>query len=190
MRDPISIWWVRHAPTHAKTMIGWSDLAADLSDTAKLDRLATFLPDAPIVSSDLQRTCQTASAIACGRKQHEPIQALREIHFGQWEAQSFADVEADDPSLIRAFWETPGDVQAPGGESWNQMAHRVNTWVDEQNAHELIVVSHMGVILSQLHRALGGRVYDTLAHKIDNLSVTHLIRENGVWRAPLVNYVP
>ncbi|MCX8953857.1 histidine phosphatase family protein, partial [Ruegeria sp. NA] len=30
---------VRHGPTHAKTMVGWSDLPADLSDTAALRRL-------------------------------------------------------------------------------------------------------------------------------------------------------
>ena len=44
---------VRHGPTHAKTMVGWSDLPADLSDRAALDRLAGFLPDqATVISSD------------------------------------------------------------------------------------------------------------------------------------------
>ena len=48
--------WVRHGPTHAKTMVGWSDLPADLSDTARLARLSAHLPDgAPVVSSDLVR---------------------------------------------------------------------------------------------------------------------------------------
>ena len=34
------LWWVRHGPTHAKAMVGWRDLPADLSDTAALARLA------------------------------------------------------------------------------------------------------------------------------------------------------
>ncbi|MEY8841169.1 histidine phosphatase family protein, partial [Cribrihabitans sp. XS_ASV171] len=33
--------FVRHGPTHAKGMVGWSDLPADLSDTALLDRLSS-----------------------------------------------------------------------------------------------------------------------------------------------------
>jgi alpha-ribazole phosphatase len=32
-------WLVRHGPTHAKAMVGWSDLPADLSDTAALSRV-------------------------------------------------------------------------------------------------------------------------------------------------------
>ncbi|HHL22744.1 MAG TPA: histidine phosphatase family protein, partial [Aliiroseovarius sp.] len=28
----ISWWWLRHGPTHAKGLVGWSDVPADLSD--------------------------------------------------------------------------------------------------------------------------------------------------------------
>ncbi len=49
-------YWVRHGPTHAKAMIGWTDLPADLSDTAKLARLEAMLPTGgKVVSSDLSR---------------------------------------------------------------------------------------------------------------------------------------
>ncbi len=33
-------WLVRHGPTHAKAMIGWTDLVADLSDVETLARLS------------------------------------------------------------------------------------------------------------------------------------------------------
>ncbi|NCO17248.1 MAG: histidine phosphatase family protein, partial [Alphaproteobacteria bacterium] len=46
-------WWVRHAPTHARAAIGWTDIAPDLGDTGALERLARALPQAPVVSSDL-----------------------------------------------------------------------------------------------------------------------------------------
>lgn len=29
------IFWIRHGPTHANGMVGWSDLPADLSDSAR-----------------------------------------------------------------------------------------------------------------------------------------------------------
>jgi len=38
-------WWIRHGPTHAKGMVGWRDIPADLSDVAGLARLeAGFAP--------------------------------------------------------------------------------------------------------------------------------------------------
>ena len=51
-----TFWWIRHGPTHAKTMVGWSDLPADLSDVAAIKRLSDYLPkDALVISSDLIR---------------------------------------------------------------------------------------------------------------------------------------
>ncbi|MFT7136552.1 MAG: alpha-ribazole phosphatase, partial [Akkermansiaceae bacterium] len=46
--------WVRHGPTHEKTLVGWRDVPADLSDHAQIARLNAHLPrDAILVSSDL-----------------------------------------------------------------------------------------------------------------------------------------
>ena len=38
------ILWVRHAPTHATGMVGWTDLAADLSDVGALARVLGIPP--------------------------------------------------------------------------------------------------------------------------------------------------
>ena len=38
-------WWVRHGPTHAKGMVGWSDLAADLSGVVATAELNKPAPD-------------------------------------------------------------------------------------------------------------------------------------------------
>ena len=75
---------VRHGPTHAKTMIGWSDLEADLSDQGTLDRLSAYLPKtAVMISSDLRRAVATADCLQGPnhmRLAHDPN--LRELHFG------------------------------------------------------------------------------------------------------------
>ena len=167
-------WLVRHGPTHAKTMIGWTDLPADLSDTAALQRLNDHLPQAPVISSDLSRAVATADALNRPRLRHDP--AFREIHFGQWEARSFSDVEADNPALIRAFWDKPGQIRPPGGESWDDLTLR--TWAALDRLHgtapEIIVVTHFGPILAALQRAAGLTAPQAFAHKIDNLSVTCL----------------
>ncbi len=57
------IWLVRHGPTHAKGMVGWTDLPADLSDGAALARLNAHLPQVPVISSDLTRAVATADAL-------------------------------------------------------------------------------------------------------------------------------
>lgn len=183
-------WLVRHGPTHAKCMVGWSDLPADLSDLAALDRLRAHLPDVPVISSDLCRATATADALAPRRRlAHDP--ALREIHFGQWEMRSFAAVEAEDPAHIRAFWESPGPIAPPGGESWDAMSARVHGALDRLAliATELIVVCHFGPILAALQRAEGLDTRTAFAHRIDNLSVTCL--EFGhVSRAVAINHIP
>jgi len=185
-------WWVRHGPTHRKDMIGWTDAPADLSDKARLARLGAALPKgAPVVSSDLLRATATADAVQGARARLPHSQNLREIHFGRWEEMSFARIEAEDGALSRRFWEHPGAVTAPGGESWDGLSHRVNGFVDSTPApRHIIVVAHMGPILCQLQRALGLSAYAAFSHKIDNLSVTALTHEQGRWHVEMLNHHP
>ncbi len=189
------LFFVRHAPTHAKAMVGWSDLPADLSDRAVLDRLATRLPGkALIVSSDLCRTIATADAIQRNRQRLPHEAALREIHFGEWELRNWREIEAADPERARRWWENPGDVRPPGGESWNELRARVDAALERLVAahagRDLIVVAHFGVILTQIQRALGLTAKETFSYHIDNLSVTELARHGNGWEVTRVNHPP
>jgi alpha-ribazole phosphatase len=187
------LWLVRHGPTHAKAMVGWTDLPADLSDIAALDRLSACLPHAPVISSDLSRAVTTADAIARGRQRlpHDP--GLREIHFGDWEMRDYAEVEAQDPDLIHAFWDEPGQVRAPGGESWDMASARVGAAIDRllaQNLPDMIVVAHFGAILTQVQRATRTTATEVLGHQIDNLSVTDLDCGPDRWTLGRINHRP
>ncbi len=186
---------VRHGPTHAKTMVGWSDLPADLSDQAAIERLSAHLPaEAVVVSSDLSRAADTATAIQGARRRLPHHRDLREINFGTWEMRAFADIEAEDPELAFAYWDSPGDVRPPQGESWNEVCVRVNRaidgLIDEHNGRDLVVVAHFGVILTQVQRALAIDAYQTFSHRIDNLSVTELSLREGTWSAGRINHLP
>lgn len=177
---------VRHGPTHAKAMVGHADLPADLSDTKALSRLSAYLPDVPVISSDLIRASATADAICADRVRlpHDPD--LREIDFGDWDLKRFDEVE--DQAHIRRYWDEPGEHAPPNGESWNAVFHRVSKAVDRLRSQhqEVIVVCHFGAILTQVQRALSIPAFDAFGHKIDNLSVTKI--ETAA--APLINFKP
>lgn len=181
------LWLVRHGPTHAKQMIGWTDRPADLSDTALVARLAAELPEAPVISSDLIRATATADALQGRRPRlpHDP--RLRELHFGAWENLTHAEAEAQDAARLRAFWEDAGDVAAPQGESWNAMAGRVHAALDAL-PDQAIVVCHFGPILAALQRALGCDVQTIFAHRIEPLSLTEL-QLDGRWQVARINHL-
>ena len=188
--------WVRHGPTHAKSFVGWRDVPADLSDRAQIDRLRNYLPDeAILVSSDLRRASATADAL-CG-PQHERIAHnphIREINFGIWDGLHFEEIARRDPVLSRRYWEEPGDIEAPAGESWNAASARVHAAVQRLNARHpnanIIAVAHFCVILTQLQRALRINAYETLSHKIDNFSVTRIEWEDEIACVSHINHLP
>lgn len=174
-------------------MVGWTDLPADLSDSAALDRLSRHLPvDAPVVSSDLSRARATADAITGARRRLPDVPDLREMHFGAWENRTFNDVQSTDPDRILAFWSDPGPIAAPGGESWNDIAARVGDAADAlaRTGGDVIVVAHFGAILTQVARARGQRPKDALGQYIDNLSVTRIRFDGTAWHAGKVNHRP
>ena len=191
----MTVWhWVRHGPTHEKAFVGWRDVPADLSDTAGIARLNAHLPKrALLVSSDLIRAVATADVLARGRERLPHAPAIREFHFGEWDGLRFDAIAATHPELSRRYWEEPGDVAPPGGESWNDVAARVGAFVDRMNADHpeahIIAVAHIGVILTQIQRAAGCSAYAALAHEIGNLSVTRLIHQDG-WRVEVINHAP
>ncbi|MBM2575754.1 histidine phosphatase family protein [Jannaschia sp. Os4] len=182
------LWLVRHGPTHARTLIGHTDRPADLSDAARLRRLSAALPHAPVVSSDLSRTRATAAAIAGDRPRRPDEPALREFHYGDWEDRAF---DTFDGPLSRAFFETPGDVRPPNGESWNDVAARAGAAVARlSRGGDLILVVHFGVILTQWARATGHAPAEVLAQPVAPLSLTRIDVEDGVLHPVAVDRHP
>lgn len=185
------LWLVRHGPTGARGMCGWTDLPADLGDHAALNRLSLALPWAPIVSSDLLRATATADALADGRRRlpHEP--ALREMSFGAWEMRTHADVAAEDPALARALLDDPGAHAPPGGESWDALRARVEGAADRLGAAhgEVVLVCHFGPILALLQRARGVTAREAFAQGVAPLSLT-VLRHDGAWTVERVDHRP
>ncbi|WP_461428446.1 histidine phosphatase family protein [Gymnodinialimonas sp.] len=185
---------IRHGPTHQTVFTGWRDVPADLSDTAAVARMRDHLPlGAPIVSSDLIRCVATADAIAGDRPRLPHDADLREFDFGVWDGMGFEAVGERDPILSRAFWDDPGDVTPPGGESWNDVARRVGAAIARHMAAQqgdLIVVAHFGTILCQIGALIGQDPKAMIAQKIDPLSVSELHFDGAEWALASVNHNP
>jgi alpha-ribazole phosphatase len=118
---------------------------------------------------------------------------LREFDFGAWDGLGFAAVAARDPELSRAFWDTPGDVAAPNGESFNAVGARASTAIEglarDHPGTDLIAVAHMGVIMAHIGLSAGLGLKAALSHQIEPLSVTCLDRIGEGWAVRLVNHL-
>jgi broad specificity phosphatase PhoE len=186
-------WWVRHAPTGARGAVGWTDVPADMGDSARLDALAARLPLAPLVASDLDRARTTAARLAGSRPRLPDERDLREIHFGAWEGLDFDTIAQRWPTENARWWAEPGPAQAPGGESFDDLQSRVSAAVTRLHATvgggDIVAVAHMGTILAALALATGMNARQVLGFRIDPLSVTRLdwLPEAGAWRVGAVN---
>lgn len=190
-------WWVRHGPTHVAGAVGWTDVPADLGDTAAIARLSAALPpDAPVLSSDLARARDTATALQGTRPRLPDMAALRELNFGAWETRGFDDIARDDPVAHDAFWQTPETAAPPDGESLGDLTARVSGVIAGFNAAppgpDVIVVAHAGVIRAALSQIAGMSTPASLAFHVAPLSLTRLdwLGQKEQWRIDRVNHVP
>jgi len=121
---------------------------------------------------------------------------LREMNFGDWDGRLFADIAKSDPETSRQFWESPGAIAPPNGESWNDLSARISSAVDtiitDHGTGDIIIVGHFAAILAALQRASGMNAKAAFAFKIDNLSVTRLdyLHSSKSWRVHGVNHLP
>ena len=189
------LYLIRHGPTHLKSMVGWSDVPADLSNSAQIERLRERLPQhGVLVSSDLMRARDTADALRLPHKRLKDDANLRELNFGDWELRTFKEIDALDHDRVFAFYNAPGETTAPNGENWNGFCARVNRVVDrllrDYGDQSIILVVHFGVIISQIQRAEIATPKYAMRHKIDNLSLTHLRADQDQWSVNFINQIP
>jgi broad specificity phosphatase PhoE len=166
---------------------------ADLSDIDALNRLSDYLPtNALLISSDLRRAVHTADAISGERTRLPHRKTLREFDFGVWDGLHHTEVAERDPVLSRQFWEQPGTLAPPDGESWNAVTQRVtgslSQLVHHHKSADIIVVGHMGMIMTMIAQC-GGTPYQAMGHKIDNLSITDMRFSLQGWEIGTINYL-
>jgi broad specificity phosphatase PhoE len=115
-----------------------------------------------IISSPMVRASETAAIIAAGRPV-ETDERLREMHYGRWEGLTFEEIPKQDPEL-RARWERdPAETHTPGGESGEEVASRVLSFLMDLIETEGISGS-MAADAVPAHPATGDRNVLVVAH--------------------------
>lgn len=141
--------------------------------------LGEAYPSARLVTSDLQRTVETAAPLAAqlGRAA-TPLRGLRERTFGAWEGRLRADVREQDRDRW-ARWVAGEDVvEEIGGESAAALADRVEPVLREllqttPSYGVTIAITHGGPVWHGTHRLLG--LPPGTLGGVGNASVTELV---------------
>lgn len=168
---------IRHGLTEGNLNMlyyGNTDIPLAREGVVELKRLAAagIYPDAAnadFYTTGLVRTEQTLELIY-GQREHDMINELREINFGDFEMMNYEDLK-DIPEYITWIEDKTGELPAPGGESIKGFASRIADGFkilrDKHSLKELamrhvedealsIVVCHGGTIASILESIFPG----------------------------------
>ncbi len=154
---------VRHGETEGQSSVrfhGSADVRlndegrAQLREAARKMRTEVF---DLVVASPLRRSWEGAVIVSGGA----PVRLypeFREVHFGQWEGMTAAEIEASNPALYRDWQTGAADFEYPGGELREAFRSRVARGLEAllaSDATSVLLVGHKGVI-----RMIGERLLD------------------------------
>ena len=140
----IDVYVMRHLPTagnRKKQYIGWTDQPIAPTDAKPLNHAQLV-----VHTSDFVRTMETARNYFPNAKVEEH-EALRELHFGDWEQKTYAELCED--AIYRAWLDDPFEVTPPGGESFETFNERVTEVIEDllnEAQGSLTLVVHGGII--------------------------------------------
>ncbi|MDP4195664.1 MAG: histidine phosphatase family protein [Bacteroidota bacterium] len=179
---------IRHGNSEAVKFVPGRMPEVHLSDSGReqvknlATRISSFQIDL-IFSSPLQRTMETAEAIAS--KIHKKIEALEnllEIDVGQWTGKTFLELE--DDILWKKYHSLRSFTRIPSGESFLEVQKRMIFELDRlKNQHpnkSIAIVSHGDPIRSVVSYFLGVPVDFSSRIVIDTASLSMIsISENS-----------
>jgi broad specificity phosphatase PhoE len=158
MHAPPRILFIRHGETDWNVegrLQGQTDIplnALGRYQSEDVARRLTKLLDDPAQSrwivSPLGRTRETAEiarkTLGLDPKSYETEGRLKEITFGIWEGNTWAELRQKDPTIGITREKQKWDFVPPQGESYAMLADRLRPWLATLT-QEVVVVSHGGV---------------------------------------------
>jgi probable phosphoglycerate mutase len=163
-KPPTRLVLVRHAVTeHTGPLLSGRQPGIDLSEKgreqaeAAADRLA-ILPIAAVYASPIERTTQTAEAIAARHGlEVRALPGVIEADYGEWTGGKLVDLaKTEEWKVVQV---APSRARFPGGETLREMQARTVGALDElinHHVHEtVVVVSHADPIKSAIAHYTG-----------------------------------
>lgn len=143
---------LRHGETEQGGLRGSLDDALTDKGWAQMrSAVAGAGPWQVLVSSPLQRCARFADEL--GARLNLPVQreaALQELHFGDWEGRSAAQIMEDQADALGQFWADPYAFTPPNGEPVAAFAERVLAAVErlacQHAGKRVLLVTHGGVM--------------------------------------------
>lgn len=189
-----SIYLIRHAEAEGNLYrIAQGQYDSNLTDRGwrqvqALERRFVDIHIDAVYSSDLYRTCATASAIykPKGLPLHR-VRELREICVGDWEQRTWGDIYRQDPEQMENFSLHPEKWHVPGAETPRQVLERTLTAIREiariNDGKTVAVFSH-GYAIRLTLAALQGYTVEQLAQTPvgDNTAVSLIEAKDGALR--------
>jgi broad specificity phosphatase PhoE len=159
---PTTIVLVRHGETdwnRERRFQGHADTELNGSGRAQAAELADTLGDeglSAVYTSPLRRASETAGIVAARLGLDvRPLEALREIHVGDWEGLTIDEVKERYPESASADWRAGW----PGGETYDELGARVLPALvglaDEHPNERILAVTHAGPVRAALAAAMG-----------------------------------
>lgn len=135
----------------ALTDTGWAQMRAAVAQAGPWDR---------IVSSPLQRCARFAEELAQRLTLPLSIEpGLQELHFGDWEGQSAAQLMETAAEGLGLFWNDPYGFTPPNGEPVVEFSSRVLAAIDRlcqaYAGERVLLIGHGGVMRLLLAQARG-----------------------------------
>lgn len=107
-------------------------------------RIARIWHPTVIYTSPLRRCIQTGAAIA--QATNAPASVLTDLHYGDWEWKTHAEVQAQWPELYERWLNTPHLVRFPNGDSLQDLVARIANVVRRVQSNDpdktVVVVGH------------------------------------------------
>ena len=154
----MTITLVRHPPVEARyrsLCYGSTDvpLGADgMAIAAEIVATLAAQPITQIVHSGLQRAAIVAEELAMRTGTAALVDVrLREIHFGEWELQSWDEIYAKSGDAMMGMLQNPSHWRPPGGETMYELRDRVLQWYRElPDTGDIVAICHGGPIAALL----------------------------------------
>ena len=174
---------------------GHSNVELSPEGIAEAELLAANFPlptvDA-IYSSDLNRAKSTAEILA--KRFNLPVftmPEIREVHFGDWEGKTLAEMQLIDPVNCENFFRNPEALQIKNAEKFSQVQQRAMNGIKKiiaaHSTGNIVVVAHGAINRTILCSILGMPLKKMWTLSQFNTAVNIIRFEDEVFTVDLIN---